>query len=102
MIKNFSPKSPTEKAILTFDFTKMLVTSETIQGLPTITSVVVRGGVDPSSQGMISGNPTVTGPKVSQLVINGKLNLTYCIKCRIVTSLGQELELAGHLEILDC
>lgn len=91
------PKAPDEDKIYSFDFTRYLLTSESVTGA-TVTCTVYKG-FDPSPQSLISGDPTVAATGIEQLVIGGILNNQYYVKCHASTNLGQELDIIGSLTI---
>lgn len=96
----FDPKVSTEEIRLGFDFTKDLAAGESVQSA-TVTICVLHG-VDAAAAAMLSGAPTITSPKVSQLVINGVKGVIYYIHCKATTTPNaQKLELGGDFLVED-
>jgi hypothetical protein len=81
-----------------WDFSSYLNPGEVITGLPVIT-VMTYSGADASPQAILSGAPQVFGMTVRQLVTAGIAGVTYAITCKVVTNLGQTLEIVGLLAV---
>lgn len=92
------PKTASEQVRVPFDFISRLGGSETIS--TQVVTCTVWSGTDPSPSSMISGSASHSGSVVTQLVIGGVAGVTYYLLCRITTSLGQTLDLAGFLTVL--
>lgn len=100
--KYFSPKRPGESVMLTFDFSNVLGSSETISS--STWTVEVREGedADPTTT-MVVGAPSTSGALVSHLIGSGIDETVYAIVCKINTSLSQEIHGVGLLKIdLNC
>lgn len=88
---NFSPMRATEKEIFTIDFAPLLAQGETINS--PIWTITVVAGQDPEVAAMISGNASISGTTVSQLIKGGVPGNRYAPVCTVQTSLGQTLVL---------
>ncbi len=90
---NFTNKRIAEDVILSVDYstTDVLADGETIVSATWTNSV--RSGTDPAPQNMLSGAASINGLIVSQLLIDGVLDVWYWPICTALTSLGQTLVL---------
>ena len=80
-----------------FDFTSQLAVSETIS--TATTTATVYSGTDATPSGLISGAASISGAKVTQMLTDGTLGVTYLVVCTITTSTGQTLKLQGFVVI---
>lgn len=92
-------KDPEETVLLTFDFSKALSPSETIQSAET--TMLVKTGTDPSPNLMVSGPASIDNEegKVLQLITGGIAGVTYAARCKASTSAGKVLVLAATLPV---
>ena len=97
IVDTFDPKAVAEDWVVTFDFVERLDSSETIS-TATYTATVFQG-TDASPNDIISGSATISGTKVTQLIINGTDGVTYQIQCEITTSGSQRLDGIGLLDV---
>jgi len=95
---DFSPKSPTETEIFTFDFARVLASNETISTASVVS--IVKTGTDANPSSMISGVSTITGTKILQKITGGVSGVYYSLQCSAVTSLGQTIMLAFNLSVV--
>jgi hypothetical protein len=91
----WSPKRVSEAEAFTADFaggvTPRLGTGETI--VSAVWSVSVVTGVDATPSAMLSGSPSISGAKVTQMITGGVKGVTYQLICTAQTSAGQTLVL---------
>ena len=97
IVDSFDPKRVDEDWVVTFDFVQRLGPNETIS-TATYTATTF-SGTDASPGDIISGSATVTGSKVTQLIINGLDGVTYQLQCEITTSNSQRLDGIGLLSV---
>ena len=96
--KYFSPKRPGETVTLTFDFSNVLGTTETITS--STWTAEVREGEDVSPTiSMVVGSPTISGDLVSHLIGSGIDETTYGIVCEINTNTSQVVQGVGLLKV---
>lgn len=93
----FDPKDPEEVIPVTFDFSKLAIT--TISA-PQVTATRFEGAADASPSAILSGAPTVTGMSVVQKVIGGVSGCTYALRCRVDTPEGYRWAEVVHLPVL--
>lgn len=91
-------KYVSETKTITFDFTSLLASGETIS--TESCTATVYSGTDASPSSIISGSATVSGAVVSQNITAGVVGVIYYIACSITTSLSQTLKLVGFLAVL--
>jgi hypothetical protein len=94
-----TPKDVEEIDVITFDFTSMLVSGETIQSVSSM-SCSVFAGVDSGASGVLLGAGQIQGTTVLQQIQSGLNGVEYHIRCKIVTSLSRTLVLSGLLQDL--
>ena len=99
-MKEFSPKAPSERVPITFDFSEQLAATETIIGTPVLTVRAVRA-LDLTPSALLSGSPSIVGGIVQHLVTGGVLGELYEIRCEVETSLNQVLRLVGIQPVRD-
>lgn len=92
----FSPKGPTEKVTLTFDFSAELG-SATISSAACVATTVA--GTDASPSSVISGAAQISGGDVLQLVKQGLVGCDYNVTCTATLSDGRVLVLARILPV---
>lgn len=97
MVQYFSSKRVGETITLTFNFSRLLGTGETINSATW--SIEVVDGVDASPSSMISGSESISGSKVSQLVTGGVHDVVYRMVCAVTTSTGQIIHGTGLLKV---
>lgn len=91
VFKEFSPKDPTERVVLSMNFG-----TTKVMGTATIVSCtwfsLPYSGEDPAATSMISGSCDVTSsPIVKQLVINGVVDVDYYMRAEATLSDGRIL-----------
>lgn len=87
------PKKQGETVTRPFDFISRLGANETILSA-TVFAFVYSGG-DANPQSIVNGAAKVTGTIVYQSLTGGTTGVVYELLCKIVTSLGQTLEMAA-------
>lgn len=96
-INSFSYKRTGETITLSFDFRKLLGSGETINSALWTCELVE--GTDPSPSSMVSGNASISGTKVSQLITGGVDGNMYRMICTINTSTSQIVQGTALLEV---
>lgn len=91
------PKKLGEDLDVPVDFISRLAVGETI--LTATVTASVYSGVDSDPQAMVNGPATINGTVVVQPISGGVLGTTYELLYSVVTSKGQQLELAGYLTV---
>lgn len=86
-------KQAGEARTITFDFASKLNTGDSVA------SVV--GNALTAAAGITAGAPTITGNKVTALISSGTADTTYRISCRVLTALGETVELDVDIRIVD-
>lgn len=81
-----------------FDFISYLAIGETLSSASV--AATVYSGTDASPSALISGSASISGTKVTQVITNGTLGVTYLLKCTAVTSASQTLVLEGYLVVV--
>lgn len=92
------PKDVGETDVITFDFSLVLNTGETI-----VTAVVtseVYAGVDPTPTALLFGPVQVTGLVVAQQIQAGLVGVEYLLRCTITTSAARTLVLSALLPVI--
>lgn len=97
MAESFSYKFTTEVKSLSFDFSQVLASGETIS--TATCTVVVIDGTDLTPSNILSGGTTIIGFKVYQQVQNGVAGVTYRLVATITTSVGNTLVALGDLPV---
>jgi len=97
MAESFSYKFTTEVKSLSFDFSQVLASGETIS--TATCTVVVIDGTDTNPSNILSGGTTIIGFKVYQQVQNGVAGVTYRLVATITTSVGNTLVALGDLPV---
>jgi hypothetical protein len=95
----FPPKIDSADLFLDFDFLSQLDVGETISGA-TVTATLF-SGVDATPSAIISGADTVSGPVVTQKIVDGVVGVIYLLSCAITTSLGATKIMQGYLAVID-
>lgn len=99
---DFRPKRAREKIIVTVDFSVLLADGETIKSA--VWEVMDSSGKN-SVSAMVSGRPTIGGPLVSQMIVNGVVDTGCYPICYATTSQRQILTLPrpglGMMRIVD-
>lgn len=93
---DFTAKTPDDREYFAFDYARQLGTSEVISSA-TWTASVISGTLDTTGTGLISGTATISGSKVSQLIVGGSVDHQYCLTCKATTDRPQTLVLSGHV-----
>lgn len=96
---SFSPKDTTERIFYGINFAALLASGEQISAAAV--TLRVAAGSDPAYAAMLSGNATIQGAVVSQLIINGVLGCTYVLAIEITTTTGQVFVESGEFKLLN-
>lgn len=80
-----------------FDFASMIVAGETISSAQTFCTVY--SGVDSNPQIVVNGAATISGTQVTQSFTGGVEGTLYWVRCQVVTSASQTLNLQGVLAV---
>ena len=99
MTKKFTTKDPEEVIIISFDYTDMLDTSETITGI-FAWEIEVSSGTDLTPSALFTGSPTYGAKVTSRFITGGIDGNSYLISCIVDTTTGQRLKLSGILPIV--
>ncbi len=98
MKEKFDPKIVEETITLTLDFVNLLATGETISSAEWDVAVVL--GTDANPNAMKSGAVAISGSKVSQKITAGTSSVTYRMKAKATTSLGQVISLTAEMDVM--
>jgi len=99
-MKHFPSKNPNETLVLTFGFTKIMRSSETLTGTPTAVVSLSSGTTDPAMGSMVQDvQLDVANNNVLVKLAGGVQGNTYVIEARTATTLGQTPALAGALPV---
>jgi hypothetical protein len=93
-----NPKFIDEDRKIEVDFTNDLTAGTTIS-TASVTATVY-SGVDSSPQSIVSGASTISGPRVTQKIIDGVAGCTYLLTYNTTTSDSQVLQKKAFLTIL--
>ena len=97
MAENFSYKFTTETKPLSFDFSQVLVSGET---LSTATcSVLVLDGTDSNPSNILASGFTIIGSKIYIQVQAGVAGVTYRLVATVTTSAGSTIVAIGDLPV---
>ena len=99
VLPSYSRKRTEEDLKLTFSFENDIASGETI--LTATTTAAVWSGTDASPNDIVSGSASISGAKVTQLVINGSDGVTYILEFHVTTDQAQAIEGMALLEISD-
>lgn len=83
---------------VTFDFTSLLASGETIS--TQVVTAAVYSGTDAAPSAIISGAASASGSVVTQKITGGTTGVIYELTCTITTSLGETLILVGLLAVI--
>ena len=97
MAEAFSYKFVAEIKPLSFDFSQVLASGETLSTASC--SVLVIDGVDASPSSLLSGGTSIIGSKVYQQVQSGVAGVTYRLVVTVTTSSGSTLVALGDLPV---
>jgi len=97
MAESFSYKFTTENKPLSFDFSQVLTTGETLSTASC--SVIVIDGVDANPSNILSGGASIIGSKIYQQVQYGTAGVTYRLVATVTTSDGNTLVALGDLPV---
>lgn len=84
------PKYTGESKIASLDFSNMLAVGETLTSVQGVV-VCVAQGTDPNPNNLISGQPTIVGNVVNQMITGGVANTLYTLSISVMTSKSQIL-----------
>lgn len=93
-----SPKYTTESELITFDFTPVMVSGETISTVA-VSATTLEGG-DASPSAILSGSASISGYKVTQRIAGGTTQNTYRIVCTATTSVPNIYTLTADLYVI--
>ena len=96
----FDPKRPGSTEIFAWDFSRALASNETIVSAQ-VTVNFGSGRPDSNMASMVSGQASIVGSKVTQLITGGMQGNTYLLRFTITTSLGQVIQAVGTLLVRD-
>lgn len=91
------PKDPVEVDVVTFDFTDMIASTDTINDAEV--EVVVVSGTDATPANILSGSRQIQGRAVLQQVANGLPGVQYEITVKVTMESGRVLVLSGTLPV---
>ena len=97
MAESFSYKFTTENKPLSFDFSEVLSTGETLS--TSSCSVLVLDGTDTNPNAILDGGTNIIGPRVYQQVQDGVAGVTYRLVVTVTTSSGSTLVAIGDLPV---
>ena len=97
MAESFSYKFTTEVKPLSFDFSQVLASGETIS--TATCTVLVIDGTDSNPSNVLSGGTSIIGFKVYQQVQSGVAGVTYRLVTTVTTSAGNTLVALGDLPV---
>ena len=92
------PKDIGDTDVVTFDFTAMLNTGESLALAP-ITSEVY-AGTDASPASLLSGAPQIQGLMVLQTITAGVVGVEYLLRCSATTSAGRVLVQSALINVI--
>lgn len=99
MATAFDPKDPRETNFFTFNFSSLLATNETLVSV-VVTIVKTTGAkahLNPSD--MLVSFPSISGPRVQQLVTGGFNGNVYHIRAEATTSIGEVYVIGSNLSV---
>ena len=97
MAESFSYKITTEVKSLSFDFSQVLASGETLS--TSTCTVIVVDGTDPTPSNLLSGGTSIIGSKIYQQVHNGTAGVIYRLVATVTTSAGNTLVALGDLPV---
>jgi len=93
--KQFDSKAPAEIVPITFDFSALLTSIDSV-----VISVQIRVGADPNVASMPLAAPVINGGVVQQLIQQGVDGVEYSIRADAVAGM-QKYALNGHLPVIE-
>lgn len=95
----FRAKDPEESKTLSFKFGRGLAAEDTIQSA--VFQVLILSGTDPNKDSIIDGAAGLSadGKTIYQNVRNGVAGVDYALRCKVQSTLGSILVLAGKLQV---
>lgn len=87
--ENVLAKKAGEEVLFHFDWSRRLLTGETITAQ----------AVTHSPSGLTIGTPSLSGSKVQVSIKAGVAGVTYSLLCEVSTSLGQKRQVTGYLNV---
>lgn len=97
MAESFSYKITTEVKSLSFDFSQVLASGETLS--TSTCTVIVVDGTDATPSNLLSGGTSIIGNKIYQQVHNGTAGVIYRLIATVTTSAGNTLVALGDLPV---
>jgi hypothetical protein len=96
-----SPKDPSERVVVGFDFSLMLEAGESLTTIEDL-ALTVTGGQDPGNTLTLDGSATLdqTGTAVLQPVLGGTDNVQYHLTALVNTNQGRRLAVPAILPVL--
>ena len=102
LILSFSPKSTTEKPVLTFNFSTIGVMGGAELIISQTTTVEVQKGIDPTPASILNGPATLDPAhphRILQRVQDGVDGVIYLLKVQVLTNFGNVYEIYRLLRI---
>lgn len=93
--QRLDPKDPAEDVYVVFEFAALTTTPSA----PVVTVTRHAGEADATPSAIKSGDPTVSGSRVLQLVIDGVAGTDYLMRCEVDAPDGSHLVLTGVLPV---
>ncbi len=85
--------------LVKFNFTSDLAAGEVLNSATVTASVY--SGTDSSPSSIISGSDSISGPEVSQLIVDGLEGVIYVLNCEVITNLSQILNKSVFLAVVN-
>lgn len=96
----FSPKTPSEKVVLSIDFARIVPEDATISSAEVTASVHPKSkAVDSNPTAILSGTATKTGTVISQMVAAGVASADYVLAFAATLSDGEKIVAEGLLPV---
>ena len=92
-------KQPWESRLYTFDVAALAVAGTTIASVDSVTATNLARVTGSAALGV--GTPTASGTVVTVRLSSGTAGERYRMRCRVVMSNGDQLEVDGLLDVLD-
>jgi len=97
MAENFSYKFVNEIKSLSFEFSEVLTSGESLSTASC--SVIVLDGTDANPSNLLSGGASIVGTQIYQWVQGGVAGVTYRLIATVTTSAGSTLIAIGDLPV---
>lgn len=98
---SFTLMNPPEAEALAFDFTSQLAPGDSVASVIAWLCSVISGGLDPNSQGLLTGGSTLTGNITAHMFDTASAipGVTYAVSALIMTANGNKLLLWAPLPV---